>query len=369
MGAGQGLRGGHDDGRGGLRCAARPGHRGDGPRPRRLQRRAAGRGPRARPLDHHRPRPAGAGRRLAPDRTRGLARAHPASGGTRGRPRTAARRRRRHRRASADSAGASTTEVAGGSVYLQPVAIGSGARRRHRGVRARGEIDATASAWPGRCSRGVAPPSSSARSPSPTGWACGWCGPPGGWSTGAHDLGEGQARRTRARGRAGRTAPAAVGVQLDGRPGRATARERAGAGRRPVPPAADAADRAAAERRLARRRARRRADPGRGRRSWSTRSTRSSGPPARPSRRPTAPGRAPAATRPRSCRERMAFWSALAEDEGRKVRVAGVERPVRDTRGPRRPGRRRSTPCSATSSGTPRRAPPSRSTCTTATTR
>lgn len=28
-------------------------------------------------------------------------------------------------------------------------------------------------------------------------------------------------------------------------------------------------------------------------------------------------------------RERMAFWSALAEDEGRKVRVAGVERPVR----------------------------------------
>ncbi|MGA4849002.1 sensor histidine kinase [Streptomyces sp. G5(2025)] len=28
-------------------------------------------------------------------------------------------------------------------------------------------------------------------------------------------------------------------------------------------------------------------------------------------------------------RERMAFWSALAEDEGRKARVAGVERPVR----------------------------------------
>ncbi|RSN76694.1 two-component sensor histidine kinase [Streptomyces sp. WAC 05379] len=28
-------------------------------------------------------------------------------------------------------------------------------------------------------------------------------------------------------------------------------------------------------------------------------------------------------------RERMEFWSALAEDEGRKVRVAGVERPVR----------------------------------------
>ncbi|KUN36666.1 ATP-binding protein [Streptomyces longwoodensis] len=28
-------------------------------------------------------------------------------------------------------------------------------------------------------------------------------------------------------------------------------------------------------------------------------------------------------------RERMAFWSALAEDEDRKVRVAGVERPVR----------------------------------------
>ncbi|MEU2434342.1 HAMP domain-containing sensor histidine kinase [Streptomyces sp. NPDC007861] len=28
-------------------------------------------------------------------------------------------------------------------------------------------------------------------------------------------------------------------------------------------------------------------------------------------------------------RERMGFWSALAEDEGRKVRLAGVERPVR----------------------------------------
>ncbi|MFF8604482.1 sensor histidine kinase [Streptomyces sp. NPDC015346] len=28
-------------------------------------------------------------------------------------------------------------------------------------------------------------------------------------------------------------------------------------------------------------------------------------------------------------RERMDFWSALAEDEGRKVRVAGIERPVR----------------------------------------
>ncbi|MEU8529174.1 MULTISPECIES: HAMP domain-containing sensor histidine kinase [Streptomyces] len=28
-------------------------------------------------------------------------------------------------------------------------------------------------------------------------------------------------------------------------------------------------------------------------------------------------------------RERMEFWSALAEDEGRKVRVAGIERPVR----------------------------------------
>ncbi|KMS71474.1 histidine kinase [Streptomyces viridochromogenes] len=28
-------------------------------------------------------------------------------------------------------------------------------------------------------------------------------------------------------------------------------------------------------------------------------------------------------------RERMSFWSALAEDEGRKVRVAGVDRPVR----------------------------------------
>ncbi|EFE80052.1 LOW QUALITY PROTEIN: two-component system sensor kinase, partial [Streptomyces albidoflavus] len=37
----------------------------------------------------------------------------------------------------------------------------------------------------------------------------------------------------------------------------------------------------------------------------------------------------PGATRLEVIRERMAFWSALAEDEGRTARVAGVHRPVR----------------------------------------
>jgi signal transduction histidine kinase len=45
--------------------------------------------------------------------------------------------------------------------------------------------------------------------------------------------------------------------------------------------------------------------------------------------RTTAPGPGAGCDAAEVVRERMAFWSALAEDEGRKVRVAGVERPVR----------------------------------------
>jgi len=54
-------------------------------------------------------------------------------------------------------------------------------------------------------------------------------------------------------------------------------------------------------------------------------------------------------------RERMAFWSALAEDEGREVRTAGADRPVRvPVRGPI--WWPRWTRCSAMCSGTRPRA-------------
>ncbi|MFE9407540.1 sensor histidine kinase [Streptomyces sp. NPDC006704] len=48
---------------------------------------------------------------------------------------------------------------------------------------------------------------------------------------------------------------------------------------------------------------------------------------ARPRTQPAGPGAGCDACE--VIRERMAFWSALAEDEGREVRLAGVERPVR----------------------------------------
>ncbi|MET9426703.1 HAMP domain-containing sensor histidine kinase [Streptomyces sp. NPDC003036] len=48
---------------------------------------------------------------------------------------------------------------------------------------------------------------------------------------------------------------------------------------------------------------------------------------AKPQTQPTGPGAGCDASE--VVRERMDFWSALAEDEGRKVRVAGVDRPVR----------------------------------------
>ncbi|WP_418957233.1 ATP-binding protein [Streptomyces tritici] len=48
---------------------------------------------------------------------------------------------------------------------------------------------------------------------------------------------------------------------------------------------------------------------------------------AKPQTRATGPGAGCDASE--VVRERMEFWSALAEDEGRKVRVAGIERPVR----------------------------------------
>ncbi|GAA2432957.1 HAMP domain-containing sensor histidine kinase [Streptomyces macrosporus] len=44
---------------------------------------------------------------------------------------------------------------------------------------------------------------------------------------------------------------------------------------------------------------------------------------------PGAPGAGAVCDASEVIRERMAFWSALAEDEGREVRLAGVERPVR----------------------------------------
>ncbi len=48
---------------------------------------------------------------------------------------------------------------------------------------------------------------------------------------------------------------------------------------------------------------------------------------AKPQTTPVGPGAGCDASE--VVRERMDFWSALAEDEGRKVRVAGVDRPVR----------------------------------------
>jgi len=44
---------------------------------------------------------------------------------------------------------------------------------------------------------------------------------------------------------------------------------------------------------------------------------------------PAGPGTAGVCDASEVIRERMAFWSALAEDEGREVRLAGVEKPVR----------------------------------------
>ncbi|MET9801436.1 HAMP domain-containing sensor histidine kinase [Streptomyces sp. NPDC006368] len=48
---------------------------------------------------------------------------------------------------------------------------------------------------------------------------------------------------------------------------------------------------------------------------------------AKPQTQPTGPGAGCDASE--VVRERMDFWSALAEDEGRKVRVAGIDHPVR----------------------------------------
>ena len=65
-------------------------------------------------------------------------------------------------------------------------------------------------------------------------------------------------------------------------------------------------------------------------------------------------------------RERMAFWSALAEDEGREVRTAGVERPVRVPVARGRTGRRTRRDARQRLPAHPARAPPSPSTCTAA---
>ncbi|ALM41506.1 histidine kinase [Streptomyces sp. FR-008] len=73
----------------------------------------------------------------------------------------------------------------------------------------------------------------------------------------------GLARGAGPRGGPGRTAAGGGRVQLHGRPGGGTPRQRTGAGRRSLAPPADPAHRAPAQRGLPRRGARRRADPGR----------------------------------------------------------------------------------------------------------
>lgn len=140
MGSGQGLPGGHHHGRGRLRHPARPRRQGDGPGPRVLQRRAAGRRRRPGAVHHHRPRPAGAGRRL-----RGLGLRDGRSHTGRQRPeersegrrhRTAAGRRRRHR----DRAETGPRLHHRGARRLHPAPAGRAQLRRdsrRRGVRPR----------------------------------------------------------------------------------------------------------------------------------------------------------------------------------------------------------------------------------------
>ena len=129
MGPGEGVAGGDRDGRGGLRGPARPRHQGDGPRPGLLQRRAAGRGHRPRAVHHHRPRPAGAGRRVhQAGAARPDGRAHPGrrrAGQPAGRHRAAAGPPQRTWRPPSGWA-APPHQVPGGSALLQPTALSTG---------------------------------------------------------------------------------------------------------------------------------------------------------------------------------------------------------------------------------------------------
>ncbi|BFO21773.1 hypothetical protein SHKM778_81610 [Streptomyces sp. KM77-8] len=138
----------------------------------------------------------------------------------------------------------------------------------------------------------------------------------------------GQAGRPRARGGADRTAPCGGRVQLHGRPGRATPRQRkelaADLSHRLRTPltvlrlnAASLGDGPAAEQtRAAVEQLEREVDT-------IIRTARD----AKPQTAAAGPGAGCDAAE--VVRERMSFWSALAEDEGRKWRMAGADRPVR----------------------------------------
>ena len=242
---------------------ARPGRQGDGPGPGVRQRRAPGRRHRARAGPHHRPRPQL--ERAVASTAGGAARpvhVHLPDGAVRSAPDTAAPRRRTSR--SAADAGQRPCRSAA-AVRAAPAGRAERRRdRRRRGVRARGRAEHRAWPRPGWCWPASAVADRLARSRSPTGSAPGWSGPPGARPRPRSGSATGDLARPGRAGRPDRTAARPGGVQLHGRPGRPAARRRAGAGRRPVAPAAHPADRAAAKPARSAT-ARRRADPGRGR--------------------------------------------------------------------------------------------------------
>ena len=142
------------------------------------------------------------------------------------------------------------------------------------------------------------------------------------------------------------------------RPHRRAHRRGARDGRRPLAPAAHAADRAAPGRRGA-------ARPGRGRarrrarqRPSSACSPPSSAPPAAPQRE----GRMPSCDATAVVGERVAFWSALAEDQGRAATVDAAAAAAAGAGAAPRTSPPPSTRCSRTSSPTRPRAPRSRCT-------
>ena len=199
---------GHHDGRGGLRRAARARRQGDGPRPGLLQRRAAGR--------RHRPRPCPS----PPTATSWSGSSHADGRRPAGWPCTS---RRSATGAAASTSASSRAADAGhrptqrtgprlhhrGAGRLRAAPADRARLRRdrgRRGVRPRGRGQQRRRAPPGGARRASGSPWSSARSRSPTGSACGWCGPRSGSSGAAHELGEGQAGREGAGGGADRTA-------------------------------------------------------------------------------------------------------------------------------------------------------------------
>lgn len=302
MGPGQGLPGRHRDGRHRLRRPPRPRHQGDGPRPRLLRRRTAGRDDRPHPLHHRRPRRTPEGR---PDHRTGGRRpdGRPCPRVRRGRQRRGGDRHPpRHPQGPGDRAGVGARLHHRGEGRLRAAPADRAGRRRHRrrrGVRAGG----------------------------------------GGLQRRRHGLADARGRRHRADRRFGRGGRPARRPHGRARPAPRRRRARPGEGRlgTRVPEEGPTELRSAAtafnsmadqvvqllanERELA-------ADlshrlrtpltvlrlnaaslgegprpnrPGRPSSSWSGRSTRSSGPPANSARRPRgrAAGRGPAATSPR----------------------------------------------------------------------